>query len=240
MQFADKTAKVIRMLGAGCLAAAMVLGAARAQQEPAGSSPQEFPVYLRQNVVAGQTPVGSKVEAKLVIATLVSGKVVPAGATLLGEVLASEAKTAGKPSRLAIRVDSARWKNDSVSLKAYLTAWYYPLRMAPEDRPASDRLSGIHGEATVTTGGAGSRPGAPAAVARPYPTPNTDENPASLPPVSLPPPITTLSDARVKMKDVESVALEGGGIAITSSRLNLKLDKTTTYVLATPDLPGNK
>jgi len=37
----------------------------------------EFPVIMRQNVAAGKTPVGTKVQAKLVVATLVDGVVVP-------------------------------------------------------------------------------------------------------------------------------------------------------------------
>src|ERR1700722_18474581 len=47
---------------------------------PSSASAQEFSVTMRQNVVAGKTPVGTKVEAKLTIATLLKGAVIPQGA----------------------------------------------------------------------------------------------------------------------------------------------------------------
>src|SRR5277367_862904 len=53
------------------------------------ASVQEFPVTMRQNVKAGKTPVGTKIEARLTIATLVNGAVIPAGAIFSGEVFAS-------------------------------------------------------------------------------------------------------------------------------------------------------
>jgi len=238
-QSANETAKWRSRFGTGFVILAIVVGFAIAQQTPDPSPPQEFPVTMRQNVVAGTTPVGSTVEAKLTIATLVSGKVIPIGATLSGKVVASEAKTADQPSRLAIRVDSARWKNDSVSITAYLTAWYYPLHIAGGDQP-SRPSEGIHGDIVVTVGG--SRAATPGQ--QPYPTtpapqprPTIDTNPGP----DIPPPTTsTISEYRVMMKDVDEVHLDGGGTAITSSRANLKLDKTTTYVLATGDLAGKK
>src|SRR5271167_996536 len=52
----------------------------------------EFPVFMRQKVVAGTTPVGTKVEAKLAVATLVNGTVVPQDALFSGEVTESVAK----------------------------------------------------------------------------------------------------------------------------------------------------
>ena len=68
----------------------------------------EFPVTLRQSVVAGKTPAGTKVEAKLVLATLVNGTVIPRDAILSGEITESVAR-ASEPSRIAIRMDLARW-----------------------------------------------------------------------------------------------------------------------------------
>jgi hypothetical protein len=107
-----------------------------AQREPAASSSSgalEFPVVMRQNVAAGTTPVGTKVQAKLAVATLVDGVVVPRDAVFSGEVTESAAKSATDPSRLAIRMDSAQWKKGSAPIvlslapKVYLTAWYYPV-----------------------------------------------------------------------------------------------------------------
>src|SRR6267142_2286975 len=106
------------------------------QPTPAASGSSEaleFPVIMRQNVVAGTTPVGTKVQAKLAVATLVDGVVVPRDAVLSGEVTESVAKSATDPSRLAIRMDSAQWKKGSAPIvlplasKVYLTAWYYPV-----------------------------------------------------------------------------------------------------------------
>lgn len=42
------------------------------------------------------------------------------------------------------------------------------------------------------------------------------------------------------MKDVESTRNADGAIELTSARSDLKLDKTTTYVLATGDLTAGK
>src|ERR1700681_4921160 len=111
-----------------------------AQRAPAASSfsgALEFPVVRRQNVAAGTTPVGTKVQAKLAVATLVDGVVVPRVAVFSGEVTESVAKPATDPSRLAIRMDSAQWKKGSgpvvlsLASKVYLTAWYYPVATLP-------------------------------------------------------------------------------------------------------------
>ena len=49
-------------------------------------------------------------------------------------------------------------------------------------------------------------------------------------------PVFTVSKQRVLMKDIESERRGDGAVAITSQRLNIKLDKLTTYVLATGEL----
>jgi hypothetical protein len=95
--------------------------------DPKVASALEFPVTMRQNVIAGRTQVGTKIEAKLTTATLMIGVVIPAGAIFLGEIVGSSAKSESDPSRLGLRVDLVRWKNGSSPIKAYLTAWYYPL-----------------------------------------------------------------------------------------------------------------
>jgi hypothetical protein len=61
------------------------------------------------NVAAGKTPVGAKIKARLAVATLIDGKVIPRSAVFSGEVIDSAAKTADA-SRLAIRMDSMVWK----------------------------------------------------------------------------------------------------------------------------------
>jgi hypothetical protein len=93
-----------------------------AQHAPAASSfsgALEFPVVMRQNVAAGTTPVGTKVQAKLAVATLVDGVVVPRDAVFSGEVTESVAKSVTDPSRLAIRMDSAQWKKGIGTFRAY-------------------------------------------------------------------------------------------------------------------------
>src|SRR6267378_8429266 len=118
----------------GC--AALLGQQTTSQQTPAAPGPSgalEFPVVMRQNVAAGTTLVGTKVQAKLAVATLVDGVAVPRDAVFSGEVTESVAKSATDPSRLAVRMDSAQWKKGpapivlSLAPKVYLTAWYYPV-----------------------------------------------------------------------------------------------------------------
>jgi hypothetical protein len=52
----------------------------------------EFPVVMRQNIIAGKTPVGTRVQAKLTLATFVKGVVIPEDATLSVEVFESAEK----------------------------------------------------------------------------------------------------------------------------------------------------
>jgi hypothetical protein len=183
------------------------------------ASVQEFPVTMLQNVKAGKTPVGTKVEAKLTIATLVGGAVLPEGAIFSGEVVESAAKSSSDPSRIAIRMDSVQWKNGSKPITVYLTAWYYPLQMGMDADHEDCRSSGSLGM------------NCPIGIT----TPGT-----RIPPDALPPPPIQISKSRVAMKDVESTRNADGAIELTSIRSDLKLDKTTTYVLATGDLTAGK
>ncbi|MGA7685271.1 MAG: hypothetical protein WCC32_10600 [Terriglobales bacterium] len=191
---------------------------------PISASVQEFPVTMRQNVVAGKTPAGTKVEAKLTIATLVKGAVIPEGAIFSGEVVESKAKSATDPSRLVVRMDTVQWKKESRPIKVYLTAWYFPILMGQDadvNNQSPDRP--LMGGGYSTAGGARSSP----------------LNPGG-PPDALPPPAGRVAQNRVAMKDVESSVDAEGNVAITSTHANLKLDKSTTYVLATGDLPVEK
>ena len=128
------------VLGSAVLLSQVLLSQVLLSQTPpaANSLPAglEFPVNMRQTVAAGKTPVGTKVQAKLTVATLVGGVVVPQGAILSGEVTESVAKSATDPSRLSIRMDSAQWTNGSAPIKVYLTAWYYPAP-TPADQESS-------------------------------------------------------------------------------------------------------
>jgi hypothetical protein len=200
------------------------------QQKPEASTPpstQEFPVVLQQNVAAGKTPVGSKIQAKLEIATLIGGTVIPRNAVFSGEVIESAAKTATDPSRLAIRIDSVLWKKGSASVTAYLTAWYYPLK----DATGQDLQYGPTQSAKAVWNGQGQYPDSNSKVYKPFP--GSDSGNGSSAPNT---PSSTASNRRVLMKDVESAKNNDGVIAIVSKSTNIKLDKLTTYVLATGDL----
>ena len=78
------------------------------------SSPlREFPVVLQQSVEAGKTPVGTKVQGKLAVATTFHGLVIPRNAVVTGVVFESVRKSATAPSRLGIRMENAKWKDSS-------------------------------------------------------------------------------------------------------------------------------
>jgi hypothetical protein len=204
-----------------------LLGQAKAAPSSAPPGAREFPVVMQQNVTAGKTLVGSKIRAKLEVATLIGGTVVPRNAVFSGEVIESAAKTATDPSRLAIRIDSVLWKKGSASVTAYLTAWYYPLT----DAEGQNLQYGPEQPAKKTWNGLGQYPDTTTKVYRPFPGSDSG-NGASAPNT----PSSTASNRRVLMKDIESAKNNDGVIAIVSKNTNIKLDKLTTYVLSTGDL----
>lgn len=205
------------------------VGTLRGQQTPAASSPsgvQEFPVIMQENVTAGKTPVGSKVQARLEVATLVDGTVVPRNAVFSGDVIESTAKTKTEPSRLAIRMDSVQWKNGSApvsaAIKVYLTSWYYPAI----DEMGQDLQYGPQQGAKRTWNGQGQYPDTTTKIYKPFPGSESDKG--SVPDT----PASATSNHRVLMKDVEATSASDGSLALVSKHANLKLDKLTTYVLA--------
>jgi hypothetical protein len=230
------------VLGSAVLLSQVLLG----QTTPAArslSTGLEFPVIMRQKVAAGKAPVGTKVQAKLAVATLVGGVVVPQGAILAGEVTESAAKSANNPSRLAIRMDSAQWTNGSAPIKVYLTAWYYPVATPTDYRRMmpGDLSSGLPDDANNSGYGRGGLHTAKhwngTGV---YPD---ERKPASSPlsrSDTRPAPASDISKHYVLMKNVESARNSDGAVALTSKRSNIKLDKQTTYVLAAGDLLPTK
>jgi hypothetical protein len=216
------------------LASAALLG--QSKPVPPSSPPGlEFPVIMRQNVAAGKTPVGAKVQAKLALATLVNGVVVPQDAILSGEVTESVAKSATDPSRLAICMDSAQWKNGSAPIKVYLTPWYYPMPLLTNQNLA-DEPSAAHHMRPYNR--AATYPDTNSPASQPFPDPDrdSDNHAGSAPPA----PASSISQRRVLMKNVESTRHTDGAVTLTSKRSNIKLDKTTTYVLAASDLLPTK
>jgi hypothetical protein len=190
----------------------------------------DFPVLMRQNVIAGTTPVGTTIQAKLTVATLVNGTVIPEDAILSGEVTESVAKMPTSPCRLAIRIDSARWKNRSVPTvlaikpKVYLTAWYYPA----VPLTASDLSSGLPdaGNKMRVGNSTGLFPGERNPTGAPLDTRTTADKD------SLPAAAPDVPKHRVVMKNVESIWDSNGTLTLSSKYSNIKLDKTTTYVFA--------
>lgn len=212
------------VLGAGC--SCTLLG----QQKGPDSGAQavrEFPVTLQQSVSAGKTPVGTKIQAKLWVATLVDGTVIPRNAVFSGEVVESIAKTRTEPSRVALRMDSVQWKDGSAAVKVYLTAWYYPPRTAG----GQDLQYGPQQPANRTWNGEGQYPDPNSKVYKPFP--GSDSGQGSAVPDT---PNATTSNHRMLMQDVETASGTDGTLALVSKRTNIKLDKLTTYVLAGGDL----
>jgi hypothetical protein len=114
----------LAVLGSALLAQPLLAQPTSSQPAPAAAGSQaalELPATMRQNVAAGKTEVGTKVQAKLAVATLINGVVVPRDALLFGEVTESVAKSATDPSRLALRMDSAQWKNGAAPITLSLT-----------------------------------------------------------------------------------------------------------------------
>jgi len=182
----------------------------------AASAAVEWPVNFVQNIAAGMTAVGTKVQAKLLVATLVNGTTVPAGAILSGEVLESQPKSASAPSRLAIRMNQVQWKDASpLAITLYLTHWYHPFRgIGNEQGPAQPYEHGVIG------------------MRAPYPQEqpgrvmeNPDSSSGGL-----------ASPQRVPIKNVEAISSSDGTVVLTSSKSNIKLDKAIIYVLGADDL----
>jgi hypothetical protein len=187
---------------------------------PVSGAAREFPMVLESNVVAGKTVVGTKIHARLSVATLEEGTVIPRNALFTGEVIESKAKTASEASRIAIRMDSAQWKNGSAAVKLYLTAWYYPAVAE-----AGQNLQyGPTQPANRTWNGQGQYPDPNSKSYKPFPGGDSDSN------VSNPDaPSSVTSNHRVAMTNVELERSSDGTIAIVSHKANL---------LASGDLPA--
>jgi len=188
----------------------------------------EFPVVLQQSIIAGKTPPGTRVQASLVVGTLLNGKVVPRNAVLSGQIIESVAKAANAPARLSIRMDSAQWKDGSAPLQAYLTLRYYPVTQ--DSGP--DLQYGPEQPAKATWNGMGQYPDRSSHTYKPFPSGSDADKDAS------PPSAPVTSKQPTAMKNVESERNSTGGITLVSNRSNLKLDKVTTYIFATGDVPG--
>ncbi len=199
---------------------------------PASAAALELPVVLQEKVIAGKTPVGTKVQAKLTVATLLSGVVLPQDAAISGAVVESTAKSAANPSRLSLRMDSVQFKNGATPTviplqpKLYLTAWYYPAALTLNQNSSSGIPDAAHNPPPMGGGTV-------------YPGQRNPNSPISGPDAgadTFPPPLSSAANHRVLMKHVDSATDSGGVVTLTSKHSNIKLDKSTTYVLAATDL----
>ena len=225
-----------KTLAARALLTLLLASAALGQTKPVSSDSAaglEFPVIMRQNVRAGATAVGTKVRGKLTLATLVNGVVIPPYAILSCEVIESAPKSATGPSRLAIRLESAQWRNGSVAASldlpkaVYLTAWYYPVTIAENQDHSYSAADPVNGPRPWSgSGNIRNSPLGPAATR----DPSTD-------PGVVPPSLgSDTPQHRVVMKDVESARNRDGAVMLTSKQSNIKLDKAETYVFASGNL----
>lgn len=204
---------------------------AQQNQPSAASTALEFPVMLEQNVIAGKTAVGTKVQAKLSIATLLNGTVVPRNAVFSGEVTESSAKTKDQPSRVSVRMDSVTWKNGSAVVKLYMTAWFYPNMMDA----GQDLQYGPTKSPQGSWNGAGEYP-TDQNMKSYKPFPDGQQKDSTVPDT----PNSVTSKHRVLMKNVESGQAGDGGVELVSKKSNIKLERYTTYVLAATDLVAAK
>ena len=210
---------------------AMIIGACCAaligqqSQSPSSLALREFPVVLQQSVEAGKTPVGTKIQAKLAAATLFHGTLVPRNAVVSGVIFESVGKSAKAPSRLGIRMETAKWKDGSTCMmKAYLMPLYYAMSaQSPQGLPNgspdmdSRTLNGPEQSSSPTY--------------RPFPG-NSEASREAIPDTPI------VSSRPVSMKNVRIEPADHGGVALVSEHANIKLYKMTTYVLAAIEPPA--
>ena len=169
---------------------------------------QEFPLVLQSSVLAGKTPVGTKIQAKLTIATLFNGNVVPRNAKFFGEIVVSQAKTKNQPSRLSVRMDSVRWENGSAPVRGFLTALFYPSiteSQNSQSRPVQMKCSS-----------------------------DPDCHEFWPPPQDVG--SSPTSQHLERMKGVDSERTSDGTLALVCRQHTIKLDSSTTYLLMAGDL----
>lgn len=190
----------------------------QAQAPSARPALHEFPLTLQQSIESGKTKIGTKVQAKLATATRFQGAVIPRNAVFSGVVIESTARGAKEPAKLAIRMETAEWKDQSTSMTAYLTPLYYTVA-APTSLPG-----GSPDPSSRTLKGAGQDPNSP--MYRPYPTNDSQAAQEAIPEIA------TTSTRPVAMKNVTLGLADDGGAALVSEHSNIKLYKLTTYVFA--------
>ncbi len=193
------------------------------QQSHQASPPpvlRQFPVILQQNIEAGKTPAGTKVQGKLAAATLFNGALIPKNAVASGVVIESESKKGEDRARLAIRMNTVSWDGGWAPLYAYLMPLYYPA--AGQAVPNLPNESPDPESRTLN----GPNQSSQSPMSRPFAGGGSEANQGAIPDVAI------LSSRPVRMKNVVLEPASDGGIALVSEHANIKLFKMTTYVFA--------
>lgn len=195
---------------------------------PSSSPLREFPVVMQQSVEAGKTPVGTRVQAKLAVATTFHGVVIPRNAVVTGVVFESVRKSATAPSRLGIRMENAKWNGESTCMmKAYLMPLYYPM--------VSQAMQGPPVESSDQDSGSMNGPNQSASSPMSQPSFGGSNSEAAQ---EAMPNILRLASRPVSMKNVVIEPVPDNGVALVSEHENIKLHKMTTYVLAGIETPA--
>jgi hypothetical protein len=187
----------------------------QSHQAPPPPVLREFPVILQQNLEAGKSPAGTKVEGKLAAATLFNGTLIPKNAVTSGVVIESESKRGEERARLAIRMNTVSWDGGWAPLYAYLMPLYYSA--TGQTGPNLPNESPDPGSRTLN----GPNQSSESPMSRPFPGGSE-----AIPDVAI------LSSRPVRMKNVVLQPTSNGGIALVSEHANIKLFKMTTYVFA--------
>ncbi|ABF39448.1 hypothetical protein Acid345_0443 [Candidatus Koribacter versatilis Ellin345] len=187
---------------------------------------QEYPVVMQQKIQAGKTPVGTKVLAKLVVATLVNGFVYPRNAIFSGEVTESVARNGDAPSHLAVRMHSLQWRDKSTPLEVDLCAWIYPMASTRPQDLSFEPPDAANSPGKWNGGGAYPDPNNPVSQEK---FPGRDSDRDSGPQASSP--SSQISKHRVMMKGVVESYDSNNRITLSAAKFNVEVDRMTTYVL---------
>jgi hypothetical protein len=201
---------------------------------PAAAVAQEFPAVFERKVVAGQVAQGSEFHARLKMATLVRGVVVPEGAELRGVVEESAAKSGDSPSRLKIHITQLKWGAGEMALDLYLTD-HYDRELTP-----GNSMSAEQGKTDLPVKGTGSEPsgwrnegftsrpvrGTPSSL-RTIPLGSDDFDKKNREPSAAPEKAAAATHG--KLDGIESVRDASGAILLTSRTHTIKLGRELVY-----------
>jgi len=199
---------------------------------PAAPPVQEFPVVMQQKIQAGRTPIGTKIEAKLVISTLVNGVVFPRNAVFSGEVTESVARNGETPSRLAVRMHSLQWHDKSTNIETDLSAWIYPMAAAPPQDLSFHPPDEANSPKNWNGGGAYPDPNNPVSQEK---FPGRDSDRDSGPQASSP--ASQIAKHRIVMRGVAESYDTDNRTMLSAPKFNIVIDRTTTYVLTIANKP---